>query len=226
MKNLDNFNFGDQFFNDKPTEEEPYKVNMETKVESLVTVLIHQASSSVPPLSTPVIDLIPPKPDKTVQGLSSRVFTLELRNLPHQINQAVNEVVKEVVQTSLQALLPERFRDLFEAEIKEILHQLMFKSGTYQSQPEHVALYEALEASMDRDNRDEFLEATAKSRKRRHDNQDPPSSPPNSDQGKKKWYDSGASAPHKPQAQTSLAWMTTDTRDALNLLQAKYYLSI
>ncbi|GKE01968.1 hypothetical protein Tco_1389951, partial [Tanacetum coccineum] len=245
MKNLDNFNFGDQFFNDKPTEEKPDKANMETEVESMVTVPIHQASSSVSPLSTPIIDLTPPKPvsstiqapiftstttttlplppppqqqsssdpdlasrvsaleqvcanfekkhklqDNTVQGLSSRVFTLELRDLPHQINQTVNEVVKEAVQTALQALLRELFRDLFESEMKEILHQRMFESGTYQSQPEHVALYEALEASMDRDNRDEFLEATTKSRMRRRDDQDPLPPSPDSDQGKNKRHDS------------------------------------
>ncbi|GJZ14769.1 hypothetical protein Tco_0550446 [Tanacetum coccineum] len=63
MKNLeDAFTFGDQFLNDKSTEEEPGKANVETKVESMVTVPIHQASSSVPPLSTPIIDLSPPKP--------------------------------------------------------------------------------------------------------------------------------------------------------------------
>ncbi|GKB93866.1 hypothetical protein Tco_0980003, partial [Tanacetum coccineum] len=63
MKNLDDaFTYGDQFLNDKPTEEEPGKANVETKVESIVTIPVHQASSSVPPLSTPVIDLTPPKP--------------------------------------------------------------------------------------------------------------------------------------------------------------------
>ncbi|GJU21684.1 hypothetical protein Tco_1155026 [Tanacetum coccineum] len=41
MKNLDAYTFGDQFFNDKPTEEEPDKANMETEVESMVTVPIH-----------------------------------------------------------------------------------------------------------------------------------------------------------------------------------------
>ncbi|GJS23867.1 retrovirus-related pol polyprotein from transposon TNT 1-94 [Tanacetum coccineum] len=61
-QNLDAYTFGDQFFIDKPTEEESDKANMETKVESMVTVPIHQASSSVPPLSTPVIDITPPKP--------------------------------------------------------------------------------------------------------------------------------------------------------------------
>ncbi|GKG44141.1 hypothetical protein Tco_0483234, partial [Tanacetum coccineum] len=53
----------------------------------------------------------------------------------------------------------------------------MFESGSYQSHPEHAALYEALEASMDRENKEEFVEATSKSRKRRRDDQDPPPPP-------------------------------------------------
>ncbi|GJX65360.1 hypothetical protein Tco_0299703 [Tanacetum coccineum] len=144
IKNLDNFNFMDQFFNDKPTEEEPDNANVEIEVDSMVTVPIYQASSSAPPLSTPVI---------IVSSL-------------YPINQTVNEVIKEVVQIALQAPLRECFRDMSEAKMKEILHQRMFESGTYQSQPEHVALYEALEASMESDNKDKFLAKKDKSRKR------------------------------------------------------------
>ncbi|GJW42811.1 hypothetical protein Tco_0071610 [Tanacetum coccineum] len=254
MKNLDPFTFGDQFFNDKPTEKGPDKANIETKVESMVTVLIYQASSSVPPLSTPVIDLTPPKhvsptiqtpiftattitttttlplpplpqqqsssdpdlasrvstleqvcanfkkkhklQDNIVQGLSSRVFTLELRDLPHMIDETVCEAIKEVVHVALQASLRDRFRELPEADMKEILHQRMFESGTYKSLPEHVALYEALEASMKCANRDEFLAKKDKSRKRRHDDQDPPPHPPSdSDLSKKKRYDSVEDVP-------------------------------
>ncbi|GKC78229.1 hypothetical protein Tco_1129003 [Tanacetum coccineum] len=63
MKNLDDaFTFDDQFLNDKPMEEEPGKTTMETKAESMVTVPIHQASTSVPLISTPIIDLSPLKP--------------------------------------------------------------------------------------------------------------------------------------------------------------------
>nr|GEU89185.1 reverse transcriptase domain-containing protein [Tanacetum cinerariifolium] len=85
--------------------------------------------------------------DKTVQGLSSRFFTLKLQDLPYKIDQTVNEVVKEAVQIALQAPLQECFRDLSEADIKEILYQQMFKSGSYKSHLEHEALYEALEKS-------------------------------------------------------------------------------
>ncbi|GJX06951.1 hypothetical protein Tco_0194883 [Tanacetum coccineum] len=77
-----------------------------------------------------------------------------------------------------------------------------------------LPLYEALEVSMDRDNKDEFLEATTKSRKRCRDDQYPPPPPPDSDKGKKKKHDSKTSAPHQPQAHMSSAWKTTNTRDA------------
>ncbi|GKC40773.1 hypothetical protein Tco_1053157 [Tanacetum coccineum] len=62
MKNLDNFTFGDQFIIDKSSEDEQRNANMETEVDSMVTVPIHQASSSVPPLSTLVVDISTPKP--------------------------------------------------------------------------------------------------------------------------------------------------------------------
>nr|GEX70835.1 hypothetical protein [Tanacetum cinerariifolium] len=91
--------------------------------------------------------LSPPPKTKHVR---SRVFTLELIDLPHKINEAVCELVKEAVHTALQAPLRDRFRELPETNMKEILHQGMFESGSYKSLPEHVALYEALEASMER----------------------------------------------------------------------------
>ncbi|GJZ18728.1 hypothetical protein Tco_0554851 [Tanacetum coccineum] len=133
MKNLgDAFTFGDQFLNDKPSEEEPGKAN-----------------------------------DKTTQALSSRVYTLENHDLYLKIDKYINEVVKEAVHNTLQALNRERFRDLSEIEMKEILHDRMFESGSYTSHLEHTTLYEALEASVDHENREEFNEEMAKSHKRR-----------------------------------------------------------
>ncbi|GKE92300.1 hypothetical protein Tco_1573395, partial [Tanacetum coccineum] len=224
MKSVDNFNFVDQFFNDKPNEEEPDKANVETEVDSMVTVPIYQASSSAPPLSTPVIIVSSPKlvspaiqepiitattvtttttiplqplpqqqsssdsdlasrvstleqvcanfekrhklQDKTVEGLASRVFMLELRDLPYKIDQTVNEAVKEVVQIALQDPLRERFRDLSEANMKEIIHDQM----------------------------DEFLLEKDKSHKRHRDDQDPHPPPTKEfEQSKKKKQDSDAS---------------------------------
>ncbi|GJS01858.1 hypothetical protein Tco_0318366 [Tanacetum coccineum] len=192
----DVFTIRDQFINDKSTKDEPGKLNVEAELVSMVTFLIYQVSSLVPPLSTPVIDLSPPKPD-----------------LPHKINQTVNEVVKEAVHVALQAPLKDRFRELPKADMKEILHQRMFESGTYKSLPEHVALYEAFEASMDRANRDEFIAEKDKSRKRRRDDQYPPPLP-DSDLSKKKRHDSDASGSSQPPAPQSSAWKTSDTREA------------
>ncbi|GJR95422.1 hypothetical protein Tco_0267596 [Tanacetum coccineum] len=246
MKNLeDNFTFSDQFINDKPTKEDPGKSNMETKVESMVTVPIHQASSSIPPLSTPVIDLTPSKPVSSTiqepiftattemttttlplpppppqQSSSDPDLASQLRDLSHKINQTVNEVIKEAVQTALQAPLRDRFKDLPEADMKEILHQWMFENGSYKSHPEHKALYEALEVSMDRDNQEALHETLTTSRKRHQDEQDPPSRPPKrSDQSNKMRHDSDASddmhlsdsedigADHLPKIKTRPNWL-------------------
>ncbi|GKD03880.1 hypothetical protein Tco_1178854, partial [Tanacetum coccineum] len=138
MKNLDDdFTFGDQFIADKSPEKEPGKATIDTKAESMVTIPIHQASSSAPPLSSDsglaarVLELkkrcaeLEQKNktlENTTKNLGSRVFMLELRDLPHKIDQTVNEVVNDVVQTALQTPLRERFIDLPEADRKEILH--------------------------------------------------------------------------------------------------------
>ncbi|GKG23423.1 hypothetical protein Tco_0391459 [Tanacetum coccineum] len=82
MKNLDEM-FGDQSFNDKPTKE-CGKGNVETEVESMVTVPIHQASLIAPPLSTPIINLSLPKPVATpVQEPIFTATTTTTTTLPH-----------------------------------------------------------------------------------------------------------------------------------------------
>ncbi|GKB30285.1 hypothetical protein Tco_0869686 [Tanacetum coccineum] len=196
MKNLeDAYAIGDQFINDKSTDDEPGKLNVEKEVVSMVTVLIYQASSSVPPLLTPLYNK---NLDNTTRNLGSRNYTLELRDLPHKIDETVRENVKEAVQIALQAPLRERFRDLSKEDMKEMLHQRMFENGTYKSLPEHITLYEALEASMVRAQRDEFLAETDKSRKRRRGDQDPPLPPPDLDLSKRRRHDTGASVEDIP----------------------------
>ncbi|GJR72069.1 hypothetical protein Tco_0084434 [Tanacetum coccineum] len=80
-----------------------------------------------------------------------------------------------------------------------MLHQRMFESGTYKSLPEHIALYEALEASIARAQRDEFLTEKEKSSKRRHDDQDPPPPPPDSDLNAPSSSSKQQSGPHAEQ---------------------------
>ncbi|GJY83341.1 hypothetical protein Tco_0496717, partial [Tanacetum coccineum] len=101
--------------------------------------------------------------DQTSQALSSRIFTLENHDLYSKIDKYFIKNVKEAIQDALKAPVHESFIELSEFEMKEILRDRMFESGSYQSHPKHFALYEALEASMERENREEFMDATAKS---------------------------------------------------------------
>ncbi|GJZ11660.1 hypothetical protein Tco_0546419 [Tanacetum coccineum] len=177
------FSFGDQFFNDKPSDVENEKTTAETEAESMVSVTIHQDTSAIPPMTSPVIDLIsrpdspnvhrplpaiatatatitmsittlplPPQPQQSttdsiliksiseleqhmadlIQGNlaleermdkhGSRLYKLENLDIPHQVSKAVDEIVTNAVDWAIQAPLRDRFRDLPEADMKEILH--------------------------------------------------------------------------------------------------------
>ncbi|GJY18997.1 hypothetical protein Tco_0390488, partial [Tanacetum coccineum] len=63
LQNLDKeLSFADQFLMEKSQEDEPEKTNTESEVQSMVTVPIHQDTSSVPLMTTPVIDLTVSQP--------------------------------------------------------------------------------------------------------------------------------------------------------------------
>nr|GFB74412.1 hypothetical protein [Tanacetum cinerariifolium] len=68
----------------------------------------------------------------------------------------------------MQAPLRNRFRDLPEADMKEILHQCMWESDSYKSYEDHMQLFEALEKSINRDHSEELM----------HDLAEPPPPPP------------------------------------------------
>nr|GEX96958.1 histone deacetylase 14 [Tanacetum cinerariifolium]GEX97765.1 histone deacetylase 14 [Tanacetum cinerariifolium] len=209
-----------KFINDKSTKDKPEKPNVEAEVVSMVTILIYQASSLVPSLSTqvPVIDFSPPKPaSSTTQApvFTTTTTTTTTTTLPPPSQQqsiTESELAARVVHVDLQASFRDRFKELPEADTKEILHQRMFETGTYKSLPEHVALYEALEASMKCANRDEYLTEKDKSRKRRRDDQDPPP-PPDLDLSKRRRHETDAFRSSQSQAPQSSAWKKSNTQD-------------
>ncbi|GJZ91823.1 hypothetical protein Tco_0663888 [Tanacetum coccineum] len=51
------FSFGNQFFDDKPSEADNEKTITDTEAESMVSVIIHQDTSAIPPMTSTVIDL-------------------------------------------------------------------------------------------------------------------------------------------------------------------------
>ncbi|GJV58559.1 hypothetical protein Tco_1459564 [Tanacetum coccineum] len=67
MKNLeDTDNFGDQFLNDKPTEDDQEKSKVVDESDSTIPDPSHQTVTSTPPVIAPVIDFSSPKPSSQV----------------------------------------------------------------------------------------------------------------------------------------------------------------
>ncbi|GKB38055.1 hypothetical protein Tco_0882997 [Tanacetum coccineum] len=77
LQNLEkDLSFTDQFFVEKPQEEEPGKTNAEAEVQSMVSVLIHQDTSSAPPMTTSVIDLTKSQSDSPLPTSTLTISTI------------------------------------------------------------------------------------------------------------------------------------------------------
>nr|GFD22235.1 hypothetical protein [Tanacetum cinerariifolium] len=77
--------FGDLFFSDKPLEADNDKATAETEVESMVSVTIQQDMSSIPPMTSPIIDLTSrPESPKVHQKFKATTTTTTLPPPPAQ----------------------------------------------------------------------------------------------------------------------------------------------
>nr|GFB41490.1 hypothetical protein [Tanacetum cinerariifolium] len=96
------------------------------------------------------------------------------------VSKAVDEIVTDAVDWAIQAPLRNRFRDLPETDMKEILHQRMWETNSYKAHEDHMMLYEALKKSMNYDHTDELLKDLAEARKKKKKRRDSPKTPPGS----------------------------------------------
>nr|GEZ15325.1 hypothetical protein [Tanacetum cinerariifolium] len=110
----------------------------------------------------------------------SRLYTLKQLDIPQQVSIAVSEVVTDVVDWVMQAPLRSHFRDLPEADMKEILHQRMWESESYKSHEDHMQLFEALKKLMNHDHSEELAQDLAEARKKKKKNRELPKMPPGS----------------------------------------------
>nr|GEV61727.1 histone deacetylase 14 [Tanacetum cinerariifolium] len=186
--------FGNLFFNEKPSEADNEKTTAESKAESMVSVIIQQDTCAIPPMKTPIIDLTS-RPDslnvhRPLQATATETTTTTTHPPPPQPQQStidsmlmkriVDEIVTDAFDWAIQAPLQNRFRDLPEADMKEILHQRMWETNSYKAHEDHMMLYEALEKSMNRDHTDELLKDLAKARNKKKKRRDSPKTPPGS----------------------------------------------
>nr|GEY87253.1 hypothetical protein [Tanacetum cinerariifolium] len=93
---------------------------------------------------------------------------------------AVSEVVTDAIDWAMQAPLRNRFRDLPEADMKEILHQRMWETESYKTHEDHSLLFEALENSMNCDHSKELAQDLAKARKKKRKRHESPKTLPGS----------------------------------------------
>ncbi|GKE16002.1 hypothetical protein Tco_1423579, partial [Tanacetum coccineum] len=199
LQNLDkDLSFTDQFFMEKPHEEELGKTNPRVEVQLMVSLPIHQDTSSVPPMTTPFIDLTK-------------------SNLSEAHSQAVDEIVTDAVDWAMQAPFQARFRDLPTVDMKEILQQRMFEDNSYYAHDVHNDLYEALQKSLELDYTNQRLADQEEARKNRQKRRDlPPPPPPLSTGTSRSAQQQGNKAPSSSKsvasASQSMAWTTSDTR--------------
>nr|GEU32897.1 integrase, catalytic region, zinc finger, CCHC-type, peptidase aspartic, catalytic [Tanacetum cinerariifolium] len=229
---------------DKPSEADNDKATAETEAESMVSVMIQQDTSSIPPMTTPIIDLtsrpespkvhqllkatttetttttIHPLPSQPQQSTTDSML-IKCIDIPHQVSKNEDKVVTDAVDWAMQAPLRNHFRDLPEADMKEILHQRIWETNSYKTHEDHMQLYEALEKSMNRDHSEELLNDLAEARKNKKKRLDSPKTPPRSPPhqpppppppaGQSK----GSVAPSSSKTAASAeyqAWTTNDTR--------------
>ncbi|GJS55596.1 putative reverse transcriptase domain-containing protein [Tanacetum coccineum] len=123
---------------DQPHEEESGKTNAKIEVQLMVSVPIHQDTSSVPPMTTLLeqymTDLIQNNLvlEERLDKHRTRLYNLENLNIPHKVSQSVDEIVTDAVDWAMQAPLRARFRDLPTVDMKEILQKRMFEDDSLQ----------------------------------------------------------------------------------------------
>nr|GEY26234.1 monodehydroascorbate reductase [Tanacetum cinerariifolium] len=118
--------------------------------------------------------------DERLDKHGARLHTLEQLDIPQQVSMAVSEVVTDAVDWAMQVPLRNRFRDLPEADMKEILHQRTWETESYKTHKDHPLLFEALENSMNRDHSEELVQDLAEARKKKRKCHESPKTPPGS----------------------------------------------
>nr|GEU44883.1 reverse transcriptase domain-containing protein [Tanacetum cinerariifolium] len=126
--------FGDLFFNDKPSKADNEKTNAETEAESMPL----QATTTE--TTTP----IRPPPSQPQQSTTDSMLMKRIGELKHIMENVIQE------NKNLEEI------DLPEADMKEIIHQIMWETNSYKTHKDYKMLYKALEKSMNRDHSEEL----------------------------------------------------------------------
>nr|GEX56404.1 histone deacetylase 14 [Tanacetum cinerariifolium] len=162
-----NLSIGDLFFSDKPSEADHDKATVETEAKSMVSVTIQQDMSSIPPMTSPIIDL-------TSRPESPKVHQLKATTTDTTTTTTTLPPPPYQQQSTTDAMMMKRIVDL------EHIWQVFFKRTRSWSRLDSHGLYEALEKSMNRDHSEELTKDLAEARKKKKKSRESPKTPPGS----------------------------------------------
>nr|GEY27562.1 retrovirus-related Pol polyprotein from transposon TNT 1-94 [Tanacetum cinerariifolium] len=148
----------------------------------------HQQLKATTTDTTTTTTITLPPPQAPQQSTTEAMMVKRICELEHTLADLiqVNKTIKErldkhgALDWAMQAPLRNRFRDLPEADMKEILHQRMWETDSYKSHKDHMQLFEALEKSINRDQSKELAHDLAEARKKRKKGRESPKTPPGS----------------------------------------------
>nr|GEY25917.1 hypothetical protein [Tanacetum cinerariifolium] len=126
-----------------------------------------------------------------------------------------------VVHGAMQALLRNHFRELPEADMKEILHQRMWETESYKSHKDHMQLYEALEKTMNRDHSKELAKDLAEAHRKKKKRPSGASGAPGASRSSQV-----PPPPPPPPFTNQETWTTTDIRFRPSILLTLAYLQM
>nr|GEZ13707.1 histone deacetylase 14 [Tanacetum cinerariifolium] len=133
--------------------------NAGAEVQSIPSPMVH-AGSDREHIDLDVADVSPqPSTEQLDEGFTATAYP--------KVSKAASEVVTDMVDWAMQEPLQNYFRDLPEADMKDILHQRMWESESYESHKDHMQLFEAFEKLMNRDHSEELAQDLAEARKKK-----------------------------------------------------------
>nr|GFC64552.1 hypothetical protein [Tanacetum cinerariifolium] len=115
-----------------------------------------------------------------VESMATVTIQQDMSLIPLMTSPIIDLTSRPESPKAMQAPLRNRFRDLPEADMKEILHQRMWEFDSYKSHEDHMQLYEALEKSMNHDHSEELAKDLAEARKKKKKSRELPKMPPGS----------------------------------------------
>nr|GEY31123.1 hypothetical protein [Tanacetum cinerariifolium] len=140
---------------------------------------VHQQFKATTTETTTTNTTLPPPPSQQ-QSTVEAMMMKRIGKLKHVMANLIQEnkgLVERSGRLGYASAIRNRFKDLPEADMKEILHQRMWETKSYESHEDHMQLYETLEMSMNRDHSQELAQDLAEARKKKKKSRESPKTP-------------------------------------------------